>query len=272
MEFSYFLNQVDRAYSSLSGPALEARLQGLRWECRAEYGPHSGEYASLLSELGTFYKGQGKLAEAEDYFRESLALLSDTAGRASTAYATGLNNLAGVHRLLGRQQEAEQEFTTCLALYEVTVGKADVLYAAGLNNLSLVCLDRGDLDRAARLQAQAAEILRARPECRDELAVSLCNLGVLLQRLGRLGQAEEKLAEALDLFRGELGTDTPHFHATLNAMGAVHYTAERYEAAEAYFRAAAEAAEALYGPEHWEAKAAWEHAELARRSREVGPL
>ncbi len=266
MELAEYLAQVDQAYESLSGPGLEARLQSLRWACRSEYGLKSGPYAAMLNELGAFYKGQGKLEDAEGCFREAVDLLGEVVGRMDQAYATARNNLAGVHRMQGRLREAEQEFSDCLSLYGVTVGKDSLLYASGLNNLSLVWLDRGDLDRAAQLQEQAAEILRTLPQCRDELAVSLCNLGVLLQRLGRLGQAEEKLTAALEMFRGELGTDTPHYHATLNAMGAVCYTAERYREAEEYFRAAAEAAENLYGSDHWEARAAWEHVELARRS------
>lgn len=270
MEWTSYLLEIDQAYETLSGPGLEARLQDLGRGCRAEFGPDSGEYASLLSELGAYYKGQGKLVESEDQFRASLDLLASSVGRESPAYATALNNLAGVHRLQGRLGEAEQEFRTCLDLYEATVGQGDLLYAAGLNNLSLVCLDRGELDRAAELQTQAAEILRALPQCRDELAVSLCNLGVLFQRLGRLTQAEEKLSQALDLFQGELGTDTPHYHAALNAMGVVCYTAGRWREAESHFQAAAQAAGTLYGSDHWEARAAREHAELARQAAGEG--
>lgn len=269
MELWEYLEQVDRAYESLSGGALEARIGALTEACGQEYGAESASYASLLGEQGAYYRGQGRYQESEDCFQRALELLEKTAGKDSPAYATALNNLASVHRLTGRYADAEREYAACLALYRRTVGTGDVLYAAGLNGLSMVYLDQNLLLQAARLQTRAAEILDALPQCRDELAVSLCNLGLLLRQMGRLREAEEKLKQAVALFEGELGTHTPHYHAALNGLGSVDYAAGRYRQAQSRFRQAAQAAEALYGPEHWECRVAREHMELARRAAET---
>lgn len=270
MEWNDYLAQIDRAYEELTGPALEGRLEELGQACLAEYGGESPVYGAMLNELGALYKGAGKLEQSEGYFLQALALMEGRLGRESQAYATVLNDLAGVHRLQGRLAEAEEEFKACLKHYEAVLGRNHVLYAAGLNNLSLVYLDQDRLAQAAELQKQAADILRALPECRDELAVSLCNLGVLRQRLGQLEEAEELLLEALRMFREELGTDTPHYHASLNALGVVRYASGRYDQAKADFSAAAEAAQRLYGPDHWEVQAAREHARLAGQAAEEG--
>ena len=269
MTLERYLEQVDLAYKTCpGGGALEERLTALADRCGEEHGRESPAYASLLGELGAFYRGQGRDEESERCFRRALALLEADPGRDSPAYATALNNLAGAHRLLGRHQEALAEFRDCLELYRSSVGEGHVLYAAGLNNLSLVHLDRGELEEALELQEQAERVLAALPQAQGELASALCNRGVLCQRLGRLDQARELLERALALLRGGLGTDTPHYHAALNALGAVHYAAGRFQAAWDCFDQAARAGEALYGPDHPEVQAALAHRALARRRLE----
>lgn len=138
-----YFEQVDLAYQTLKGPALERRLRELTDRCRAEYGERGALYGSMLNELGSYYRGQGRYEVSERAFREALELLAQSRGTDSPDYATALNNLAGTHRLMGRLKEAEREFAACLTIYRETLGEGDILYAAGLNNLSLVCLDRG---------------------------------------------------------------------------------------------------------------------------------
>ena len=110
MELWEYLEQVDRAYESLSGGALEARIGALTEACGQEYGAESASYASLLGEQGAYYRGQGRYQESEDCFQRALELLEKTAGKDSPAYATALNNLASVHRLTGRYADAEREY------------------------------------------------------------------------------------------------------------------------------------------------------------------
>lgn len=258
-----YLDQVDRAYETAAGRDLEDRLIDLARQCGEEYGWESTAYASLLGELGGFYRGQGRFEESEARFQQAMSLLEARLGRESPEYSTMLNNLAGTHRLMGRLDQAEEEFRACLELYRAGVGDRHILYASGLNNLSLLHLDRGELEKALDLQSRAESILAALPQARDELASALCNQGALYQRLGRLEEAQAKLEQALVLFREELGTDTPHYHAALNSLGAVHYAAGRFEAARDCFGQAAQAARELYGPEHREVQAALTHRAMA---------
>lgn len=272
MTLQDYLNQVDLAYVSCTGSrALEERLAALAEQCAEEHGRNSPYYASLLGELGGFYRGQARYEESEQCFQQALALLEADPGRNSPAYSTTLNNLAGTHRLMGRYGQAMEEFGACLALYRETVGERHILYAAGLNNLSLVHLDRDEQEQALALQEQAAGILAALPQAEDELAGALCNQAVICQRLGRLAEAAEKLERALGLFRNKLGTGTPHYHAALNSLGAVHYAAGHFEAARDCFAQAAQAALGLYGPGHKEVQAALVHQAMAERKLEASP-
>ena len=267
MEWKDYLNAIDEVYA-LPPSEAETALLALDSRCALEYGKDSAEYGAMRNECGAFYKGQGRFDASEACFRQTLALFEKHLGEDHASYATALNNLAGTLRLAGKTDEAERLFRRCLTLYENSLGTGHILYAAGLNNLSLVHLDRGELEQAAALQDQAAQILRSLPECRDELAVSLINLGALYQRMGRLEDAEPLLDEAIAMFLTELGTDTPHYHTALNGRGVIRYAAGRYAGAEADFTAAAQAAEALYGADHYEARAARDNAAQARRAKE----
>lgn len=268
MEKQSYFEQIDRAFDTLTGKTLEDRLLELLEQSGQEYGPDSTFYASMLSELGGYCRGQARYEESARYFLQARQLLAASVGEGSPEYATVVNNLAGTYRLMGRLDEAEQCFRQCLDLYRRTLGEEHILYASGLNNLGLVCLDRGDVSGAAELLSQAAAILATQPNCRDELATSLCNLALLHRQLGRLDQAEDELRRALELYETELGTTTPHYHATLNAMGLVCYDGKRYKDALDWFGRAAQAAERLYGREHRECQAALRHAELARQALE----
>lgn len=264
-----YFNQVDQAYDTLRGFALEARLSALAEQAGDEHGRDSGVYASVLSELGGYYRGQGRYTESADTFRRVICLLKASVGERSPAYATALNNLAGTYRLMGEYDKAEQSFLLCLGICEQTVGRRHVLYAAGLNNLSLLALDRKEPDQAARLLHQASDILSGLPECRDEYATSLVNLAALYRQLGQHEKAQRNLLEAVRLYENELGTDTPHYHTALNALGLACADLGLFSQARIWLDKAIRAAETLYGPEHPDVQSIRAHlaALVAREAR-----
>lgn len=266
MEWADYIKEIDAAWAVVPHNELEACLLELAERVKRDHGSETPVYGSMVNELGAFYKGEGRFEEAERCFIRASELIWGKSG--AETYATVLNNLAGTHRLMGKLREAENEFRECISLYRSSIGTRHVLYAAALNNLSLVCMEQNDLQDAAKYQSEAAEVLAGLPQCRDELAVSLINLGMLYQRLDRMEEAEASITEAIRMLREELGTDTPHYHAALNALGIIRYEQGRFAEAESDFLAAAAAAEAMYGVEHYEAKAARGHAEMACRKRE----
>lgn len=250
MDLQQYFAEVDRAYTQLRGPQLEARLQVLCAEAGAEHGEESDVYAALSSELGGYYRGQRRFAESEAAFLRTQQILKTLLGSASPDYATALNNLAGTHRLMREFERAEAEFSEALEIYRATLGERHVLYASALNNLSLLCMDRGDLKSAAEYLRRSADILSGLPECRDELAASLCNLAALERANGRAAEAVPYLAQAIALFEHELGTDTPHYHAALTMLGLCRCDLRDPGGAREAFLQAAAAAQALYGAQH----------------------
>lgn len=268
MEQEKYFAAIDRGYAELAAPELEELLKSLVRKSETEGGARSALHASMLGELGAFYRGQGRFDESERAFLSAVDILGGINGGAGADYATALNNLAGTHRLMGRLDEAEAEFSECMRIYRRTIGEGHVLYASALNNLSLVCLDRGELRHALELQDRAGLILSRNAQARDEYAASLCNTGALYLRLGQYDEAERRLLEAVSLFENELGTDTPHYHAALNTLGIVYYRLGRFAEAYGHFTQAGDAAERLYGPEHRECVSARKNALSARAELE----
>jgi len=265
-----YIAAVDQAYGACDGAAaLEQKLLSLAEECANEHGRNSALYASMLSEVGSFYRGQTRYEESAEFFNRTIAILRIAVGTSSPDFTTALNNLAGTYRQMRRFDEAEALFRRCLESYAHSVGTQHILYASGLNNLALVSLDRGDTARAKELLDQSSAILAQLPECRDEYATSLCNTGVLLCNLGQYEEAERRLREAIVLYKTELGTDTPHYHAAWNSLGIVCFRQNRFAEAEPCFLAAYEAAKTLYSAEHREAQSALQALQLVRQKLEA---
>jgi len=255
MTIQDYYNEVDKAYGELSPGGLENRLRELSDAAAAEYGESSAVAASVLSELGSFYRGQGRYAESAEVLSAVLGKLGKAIGTDVPDYATALNNLAGTHRLMKEYDKAAAGFTEAMEIYRHTVGETHILYAAALNNLSLLCFDKNDVPGAADFLAKASDILAQLPECVDEFATSLCNLAVLDRKYGRQAEAIARVTRAVALYESELGTDTPHYHSALQTLGLCRGDLGDYAGAIDALQRAAEAAKQLYGESHHEYRA-----------------
>jgi len=136
-----------------------------------------GDYLGL-AHIGSCLSAIGRSAEAEGYFRRSLAGLDD----ATTHYNLGL-----LMSMTGRLPEAEREYRRALTL--------DPGHADTRGNLGPL------LARMGRTR-EAAEELRRLVEDDPENVSALTNLGVVLLQQGRAGEARSYLERALQLAPG----------------------------------------------------------------------
>lgn len=98
MDKEVYFEKVDSAYKKLVGSDLENALKDLAVQSGEEYGTSSPFHASMISELGGYYRGQRRYSESEHYFKIALDILKHQLGEENPNYATALNNLAGTHR------------------------------------------------------------------------------------------------------------------------------------------------------------------------------
>ncbi len=264
MTIQDYFRIVDSSYGTEDNKIIESEIKRACELARANEGEGSAIYASMLSELGGFYRGLTRYDESVDCFTRAAEILKALNGPLSPDYATCINNRAGSYRQMRRFDKAEEGFAECLRIYEATVGKKHILYSAGLNNCALVALDKGQTDRAAALLEEAAEILKGLPEHLDEYATSLANTAEHYRQLGRFADAERNLLEAKDVYENRLhDTFTPHYHAILNSLGLVCMATHRYEEAADWFRESLTYCARYYNTEHREYKATQRNLEAA---------
>lgn len=250
MNIKEYFAEVDRLYGLFRGAELENQISQLCEQCAAEYGNEHPFYAAMLSELGSFYRGQSRLQESEYYFQQTIQILAYTSGTSSAAYATALNNLAGTHRREGKTELARQEYLRCMEIYRLAGEGESLLGASCLNNLSQVFIDTEDYVSAAHMLSQASDILKKIPNSKSEYAASLINLASIRFRVGEYEDAIQELSAAVQLMENELGTDTPHYHAALNLLGILEECSAHTANAAEYYRKALTAAESLYKSDH----------------------
>jgi tetratricopeptide (TPR) repeat protein len=177
------LDDAERTYRQIldtfrSSPAPEQRMA----------------VAATLQELGAIAYLRGRVEDAEDRYRESLAIsenLDDPQGMAASCHQLGV-----LAQRQGYLDEAEQLYRKSLAASENLDDRQGM--AASCHQLGNVCQLRGDLDAAAGWYAKSLRI------CQDlgdlpRTALIYHQLGRTAHDQGRLGEAEGWYLESLRL-------------------------------------------------------------------------
>ena len=256
MNINDYFSIVDKSYGTEDNKIIESEIKRATELARTNEGDMSPIYASMLSELGGFYRGLTRYDECVDCFTKAAEIMKAVKGENSADYATCINNRAGAYRQMKEFDKAEEGFAECLAIYERSVGKRHILYSAGLNNVALVALDKGQTDRAMELLTESSDILKDLPGHLDEYATSLANTAELYRQLGRYEDAERNLLKAKTVYDTEMNdTFTPHYHAILDSLGVVCMATGRYAEAADWFRDSLKFCVRYYNTEHREYKA-----------------
>jgi non-specific serine/threonine protein kinase len=112
-------------------------------------------FARAFINLAEFALRRGEYASAEQYSKKSLLLLQEEGDTWASALALGNLGLALLG--LGREAEACERLGESLRLHETIGDKLSI--AANLSVLASVIVERGELERAARLLAQSDLLL-----------------------------------------------------------------------------------------------------------------
>ncbi len=230
-------------------PSLERAVEGVR----GAFGDASPDLAEPLHRLALCLQALGKLPQAEQAMRQSLALSEAGEGRASTAAVQTLNDLGLVLQDAGRGEDAEGSFRQALARLDAVPGADPAVRAGTLGNLGMLLQALGRVDEAQPLIEQALEANRARLGPDElELAMDWNNLGLLQKDRGQLAEAERSLGESLRILRKGLGDAHPNVALVqVNLADALQHAGRTEEAIE-LLRQAAATARAAYGPDHAE--------------------
>lgn len=161
---------------------------------------HARPLSGAWAVLGAIQQDQANYPEAEEAYRQALALhdLDDT--RDEARRAEHLSNLATALTQAARFTEAEALLEEALELARPAYGDTHLLTATLLSNLGQVRMDLDDLDGAEAPLREALAIRRGRFSAPNpDLVVSVNALGTLLLARNDFGGAEDLFRESLTM-------------------------------------------------------------------------
>ena len=190
---------------------------------RQRLGPEHKLIATSLNNLGQVLTGLGSPGEAEAFEREALAMQKNLLGDEHSDIAFSLANIGRACKRQGKLGEAETAYRQALAMRERLHEPVSPDLADMLGDLGALYWDTRRPADAEAMHRKALEIRRKIQPDHPSLATSLNNLGVALQRLGRLDQADAFLTEAVTFCRkyfGDKASPTLESLATLAMLRA----------------------------------------------------
>lgn len=230
--------------------ALPLQTRALATRRRVLGDEHPDTLASINS-MGVLLHDQGRLAEAETYYREALDKSRRLLGEEHPGTISSINNLGTLLKAQGRLEEAEPYYREALAKLRRVLGNEHPSTLSSISNLGSLLKAQGKLAEAEPLYREALE--GQRRELGDEHPLtlgSIHNLGIVLRDQGRLSEAEPYVREASEKRRRVLGEAHPDTLNSLNNLGALLYTQGRLAEAEPCFREVLEGRRLSQGEEH----------------------
>jgi len=183
---------VNECYGALSNLGLLDAAIGLSERALGMVEKGTEEEAALLSILGLIYRRQGKLDEAEEMHKKSLAIAEELGLQEVMANSYG--NLGLIYQTRGQLDEAEEMHKKSLAIEE-KLGRLEGM-ASDYGNLGLIYRTRGELDKAEEMHKKSLAIEEKLGRL-EGVASEYGNLGVIYQKRGDFKEAEEMHKKSL---------------------------------------------------------------------------
>ncbi len=185
--------------------------------------------ALCLSNIGAYYVAQGQFGDGITYYQRALQLrerLKIPGEMAETLY-----NLADAYAQSARYDEALDHYMRALELWRSVGNKEGVAVAS--NGMGTLFTYQGRFGAALSAQEEALKTIRELQQRNFWLGEILAGYGNALSLVGRSGDAEKPLEEALALAR-ELGNE-PLVAKVLNYQGDRYFYAGDSKAARALY-------------------------------------
>ena len=162
-----------------------------------QFGPNDTRLANSLNNLAALYQTQGKYAQAELLFKQSLEYLERAIGPQHPLLATALTKLAWLYYATAQYDLAEPLYRRSLTIIEKTSGPEHPSAAEVLNNLAGLLTVRGSYAEAEPLFLRSLTIREKRYGAQHpEMVVCLRNYAELLRKTNREKEADKMEARA----------------------------------------------------------------------------
>jgi tetratricopeptide (TPR) repeat protein len=185
--------------------------------------------AITYRQLGKTAQNRRRLDEAEDWYRQSLAIEQDLGNRPRMAVI--YHELGNTAHMRGRLDEAEEWCRQSLAIEEALGDEPGM--AASYHLLGMAAQDRGRLDEAEDWYRQSLAVKEALGD-RPGMADTYHQIGVTAQERGRLDEAEDWYRQSLAI-EEDLG-NRPGMADSYYQLGITAYLRGRLDEARDWYR------------------------------------
>jgi tetratricopeptide (TPR) repeat protein len=230
------------------GPALEYLR---RAESLTNQISDPNQWARVQDEIARVLLHQGHYAEAENVWRQVIAIRADTLGSENAETLQSRLGLAVAMQQRGKNPEAEKEDRDIIQILERSAGGDDPTMLAARSNLGEVIQKQGKFDQAeAEYRAVIEKELKVFGASDPGTMHTRNNLSVLLTRMGKFKEAEKECREVVALKITALGPEHPDTLASRTNLANILSAQGHYQEAEAEYRDVIRLEEKSLGPEH----------------------
>ena len=195
--------------------------------------------ATTLDHIALLYQSQGKYADAEQLYRRSLAIGEQTLGKDHPNVAGTLSGLRSLYRAQQKFDEAILLQRRVVAIHEVKLSADHPALAFSRRALAVLLEIRGEANEAAKLDAQALEVIRRQSRSGDTAdATRFTKAGDTYFESGDFVLAEASYGSALDVHQQALGPDAAMVATAWNNLSRAVAKQGREKEAAVYTRRA----------------------------------
>jgi tetratricopeptide (TPR) repeat protein len=194
------------------------------------------DLATCLYRMANLYYEQGRYAEAEPLYLQSLEMRQQHLGNHHLNVAESLNDLATLYQEQGRYAEAELLFMQSLSIFEQQLGVDHSNVAISLNNLALLYSLQGRYGEAEPLYVRSLSMREQQLGANhSDVAISLNGLARLYRSQERYAEAEPLLQRSLSILQTQLPADHPLTARVVSNLAHLYDLQRRYPEAESLY-------------------------------------
>ena len=187
------IQKLDELYDSGREPEAGAFLE--TWRDRARtIGDWRGELC-LLSELMGHYRRDKNREKGLQAVADGLALIREHRMGTTVSGATIMLNAATTMKCFGKAAESVSVFEHVCRVYADNLDPGDYRFGGLYNNMALSYADVGAYDKAELYYKRAMEVIAGCQNPDNELAVTLCNMAELYERMD---PEDERIEESME--------------------------------------------------------------------------
>jgi serine/threonine-protein kinase len=205
--------------------------------------------AAVHFTIGTTYRVQSRLPEAEPHLRKALEIRRRVLGDTHPETAQSMVALAEWHLLSGEHRDAELLFLEALPVFRAT---RDMKWLAiGLADYGYLKMSTGDYATAEALLREGVEVSASLQGAdRVPRAIIFTSLGTARVQQGDFVEAARLVQQSIDEYRALPGEPRAELATALQTLGNIYMLQGHYEQAETLLREAFDQCKNVLGENH----------------------